>query len=133
MKYCNKYKKTHHYIPIYGVNINIVFNQDDFKYLCETYQDYKVDRELSKNGETLMNLENNEVTIGIFNNDLSTIVHESTHASLFILDTHFMNPSDSNGEAMAYLQSYLFDLIRKKMKKYIAKVKHKKVKSFEQS
>lgn len=117
-KYCKLYKKTHHYIPIYGMNINIVFNHKDFTYLCEKYQDYKIDRPLSNNGECLMNPENEELTIGIFNNELSTIVHEVTHASLFLIEKRFMNPNDSDGEALAYLQQYLFELIRKRMVKY---------------
>ena len=43
MKYCKKYKKTHHYLPIFGMNMNFVFNHDDFNYLCKQYQDYEAD------------------------------------------------------------------------------------------
>ena len=71
-----------------------------------------------------MNPENGEVVIGIFNNSISTIVHEVTHATLFILESRFMNPHDSMGEAMAYIQSHLFDEINKRMIKYHKKVKN---------
>lgn len=118
MKYCKKYKKTHHYLPIFGMNINICFNADDFKYLCKQYHDFNYDREVPTNGECFMNHLNNELVIGVFNNKLSTIVHESTHASLFILDKACINPYDSNGEAMAYIQAHLFDEINKRMIKY---------------
>ena len=124
MKYCKKYNKTHHYLPIFGMNMNFVFNHDDFNYLCKQYQDYEADRSLSNNGECFMNPENGEVVIGIFNNSISTIVHEATHATLFILESRFMNPFDSNGEAMAYIQAHLFDEINKRMIKYHKKVKN---------
>lgn len=114
-KYCKLYKKTHYYLPILGVNMNICFKQKDFIYLCEKYQDYTFERELSSNGECLMNQENREVTIGIFNNDLGTVVHEITHATLFVLDTAGINPFDSNGELMAYIQQHLFYEIQKRM------------------
>ncbi len=124
MKYCKKYNKTHYYLPIFGMNINICFNTDDFKYLCKQYHDFDYDREVLTNGECFMNHSNNELVIGIFNNSISTIVHEVTHATLFILESRFMNPFDSNGEAMAYIQSHLFDEINKRMIKYHKKVKN---------
>lgn len=115
-EYCKLYKKTHYYLPIFGVNINFVFNKKDFKYLAEKYQDFIYDREVSNNGECLMNYENREITIGIFNNDLGTVIHELTHATLFVLETGYMNPHDSNGEVMAYIQQHLFYEIQKRMK-----------------
>lgn len=124
MKYCKKYKKTHHYLPIFGMNMNFVFNQEDFKYLCKEYQDFDYIINSLANGYTLMNPENGEVVIGIFNNSISTIVHEVTHATLFILEQRFMNPHDSMGEAMAYIQAHLFDEINKRMIKYHKKAKN---------
>lgn len=124
MKYCKKYNKTHHYLPIFGMNINICFNQEDFKYLCEEYQDFDYIINPLANGYTLMNPENGEVVIGIFNNSISTIVHEVTHATLFILEQREMNPHDSMGETMAYIQAHLFDEINKRMIKYHKKAKN---------
>lgn len=124
MKYCKKYNKTHYYLPIFGMNMNICFNQEDFKYLCKEYQDFDYEIRPLANGYTLMNGENGEVVIGIFNNSLSTIVHELTHLTLFLLDTRHTNPHDSNGEAMAYIQAHLFDEINKRMIKYHKKGKN---------
>lgn len=124
MKYCKKYNKTHHYLPIFGMNMNFVFNQEDFKYLCKEYQDFDYIINSLANGYTLMNPENSEVVIGIFNNSISTIVHEVTHATLFILEQRFINPHDSNGEVMAYIQAHLFDEINKRMIKYHKKAKN---------
>ncbi len=117
-KYCKVYNKTHYYLPIYGININIVFNADDFVYLCKKYQDFDCDVVSLINGYCLMNPDNQEITIGIFNNDLGTVTHEITHAALFILDNRFMNPFDSNGEAMAYLQQHLFYEIKDRLEQY---------------
>ena len=83
--------------------------------MCKKYQDYIPDRELSDNGETLMNSDNNEIVVGIFNNDVLTVVHEATHAALFILKTHYMNPNDSDGESLSYLLTYLYEIIVKRM------------------
>ena len=121
MKYCKKYKDTHYYLPIFGMNINICFTQEDFKYLCEKYQDYEYTITSWANGYTLMNSENGEVVIGIFNNSLSTVVHEITHLVLFLLELRHINPNESNGETMAYIQAWLFDEIVKRMDKHNGK------------
>jgi len=121
--FCKRYNRTHHYVPIYGFHINVVFTQKEFKYLCKKYQDYDFELDDNYNGLSLLNPVNQEVTIGIFNNSLGTIVHECTHASLFMLNERSMDPSDSQGEALAYLQEYLFNLIVKKMKKFNKKGK----------
>ncbi len=45
--------------------------------------------------------------------DLSTIVHESTHASWYILSTMGVHLNADNHEAQSYLIEYLFEEIRK--------------------
>lgn len=120
MKYCKKYLKTYYYIPIFGMNINICFNQEDFKYLSKKYQNYDYDLS-GYNGFTLMNHKNGEAIIGIFDNNISTIVHELVHLTLFLLEKRMMNVNDSNGEAMAYISAFLFEEINKRMIKHYKK------------
>lgn len=117
MKKCKLYNKTHHFIPIYDMNINICFTIGEFKYLCKKYQDYECPDLSKANGFTLMNPENQEVVIGVFNGSLSTIVHEVTHLSLFLLKERGMDPNDSCGENLAYIQTYLFDLVYERMRR----------------
>ncbi len=119
MKYCKKYKSTHYYLPIFGANMNFVFNEEDFTYLCKKYQDFEYKTRCS-NGECFMNHENGELIIGIFNNDLSTLVHELTHAVLFISNQRYFNVYDSDGETMAYIMAHLFDEAKDRMDKYNA-------------
>lgn len=47
--------------------------------------------------------------IGIFDREIDTLVHELTHATLFILKSRSIDPLSSNGEPAAYLMEYLFN------------------------
>jgi hypothetical protein len=101
--------------------MNFVFNHEDFIYLCKKYQDYEMERPISNNGECFMNSLNSELVIGVFNNELETLVHELTHAVLFITEQRHFSAYDSNGETMAYIMGHLFDEGKKRMDKYNAK------------
>ena len=119
MKYCKKYKSTHYYLPIFGVNMNFVFNEEDFAYLCKKYHDFDYEPR-NYNGYCVMNHQNGELIIGVFNNELSTLVHELTHAVLFISEQKCFNAYDSNGETVAYIMGHLFDECKQRMDKYNA-------------
>lgn len=54
------------------------------------------------------------ILIGVFNNDLSTLVHEAMHASLYTLDSIGQKLSYDD-EVIPYLASYIFRECRKKM------------------
>lgn len=46
--------------------------------------------------------------IGVFDKELSTLVHECTHCSMWMLMNAGINVTDSDGEVMAYLNDWLF-------------------------
>lgn len=46
--------------------------------------------------------------IGWFDGKLSTLVHECTHAAMFLLQHVGIDPTDSQGETLAYLLEWLF-------------------------
>lgn len=51
----------------------------------------------------------NGVLVGVFEGGTGTLVHELTHACIFILNRVGIDPRDSYGEVLAYLMEYLFD------------------------
>lgn len=46
--------------------------------------------------------------IGVYDKELSTLVHECTHCSMWMLMNSGINVTDSDGEVMAYLNDYIF-------------------------
>lgn len=49
--------------------------------------------------------------VGVYDNDLGTLVHELAHTTLSIIETANFNAHDGNGEPFAYLMNYLFDKV----------------------
>lgn len=50
----------------------------------------------------------NGVLVGVFEGGTGTLVHELTHACIFILNRVGIDPRDSYGEVLAYLMDHLF-------------------------
>jgi hypothetical protein len=60
-----------------------------------------------------MHIENQKghsfILIGVFNNELSTLVHECSHASFQILKWAEVDANEGSNEAFCYLNGYIFD------------------------
>lgn len=52
-----------------------------------------------------------ELVLGVFDGQPATLVHEATHAALFILQRHGMSPESDSGEAMAMLVEAIYSQI----------------------
>ena len=102
-------------VPIYGGMIYLFDTQEAF---FQAASFLKGEPELSEgryNGNATHFV--NSVTgesiylIGWYNNQLSTLVHEITHVGIFIMTHVGINPVSDGGEAMSYLNGYLFEQI----------------------
>lgn len=111
MKNKFKFPKPLH-IPIYGGNLYLFKTQEDFQ---KAY--------VGLGGEPLTGIFNGNTAhfehsdggsvylLGWYNDQQSTLAHECVHAAIFLFNQVGMDPSDSNGEAMAYLVGFLVDAI----------------------
>ena len=63
--------------------------------------------------------------VGVFDNSLTTLVHECSHVALSISETVGIKPTESCGEPFCYLIDNIFDVLSKPFKPTI-KVKPKK-------
>lgn len=48
------------------------------------------------------------IIIGVFDKSISTLMHECSHASLYVFKELGLNPFDSNGEYFCYMNENLF-------------------------
>ena len=115
-KYSKMYKKTHIYIPVFGTNGNIFFNRKDYKKFCEKYHDFYHNYDLNDtNGDCVMNNNKKEFAIGVFDNSKGTLAHELVHISQWILHKSQIDTTESDGETMAHLLKFMFDIIEERM------------------
>lgn len=49
-----------------------------------------------------------EYLVGVFDGDPSTLIHELTHASLFIVQRHGIEPAGDNGEVLCRVMEALW-------------------------
>jgi len=51
--------------------------------------------------------------IGVYDNDLGTLIHELSHTTLNIIENAGFSAHEGNGEPFSYLINYLFDNVYK--------------------
>lgn len=97
-------------IDVFGYGIYIVFNIEDFNKIDKYFLGNKHIPLDLKNGATRSYyLENGQRSIiGIFDNKIQTIVHESTHIALFIL-FHIKHTIIEFDEILPYLTDTIFN------------------------
>lgn len=49
-----------------------------------------------------------ELAVGYFDGELGTLVHELTHAAVFVLQRHGIDPQNDNAEVLARIMDHLF-------------------------
>lgn len=59
--------------------------------------------------------------VGVFDGNPATVVHESVHIAMTILERVGIEPYEANGEPVAYLVDHLFAQLMKVHKKEMAK------------
>lgn len=83
----------------YGVYVSFITSKSDFRKCYKTS---------SEGYAGATDWVDGELVVFVGDGALSTLVHECVHASLFILNHVGIDPSSSNGEAMAYLTDNMF-------------------------
>ena len=110
-------KKGQIKLDMFGSSINVFFNRDEYNTLMR-WRGHQED--FSSNGcaihsclESVDTKETNDhFIIGIFKDDLSTIVHEATHISLMFCD-FIGHQVTKNDEIVPYLNGYIVKEIMK--------------------
>lgn len=112
-------KPTHEFdVPIYGVQVVFSNSEKKFAKIAKMHNIEKDVHELPAGMTALVqNVEDGtyKILVGVFDKDLSTLVHELGHATMFILNTVGIDPTDSAGETFCYLQGYLFNELADKV------------------
>lgn len=117
MKKKKIFKKTHIFIEVLGINLHFTTNKDELRAMLAHHTlDNKRDENLNVGGKALyFQNEKGEhrFYIGLFNNDYSTLVHESTHIAFFIYEAIGQKLSYED-EVFCYLVAEIFNKCRER-------------------
>jgi hypothetical protein len=94
-------------IPLYGGKIVIIQDPLEFVEMTDEEDDLSDHR-----GIVHFGVDENSYSVvyyvGVFDNELSTLVHELSHTCLMIVARSQFSAHDGNGEPFSYLLDYLF-------------------------
>lgn len=95
------------YLEMFRTNVVITYDRESFFEVVQEWgsEEHEFDTDVS--GLCWDDPENG-ILVGVFEDGLNTLIHELTHASVFVLKRIGADPLDSNGELMAFLLEYLF-------------------------
>lgn len=96
------------YLEMFRTTVLVTFSKEAFLEVVQEWgsEEHEFDTDVSG---LCWNDPSNGILVGVFEDGTKTLVHELTHASIFVLKKISADPSDSNGELMAYLLEHLFD------------------------
>ena len=96
------------YLEMFRTNVVVTYSREAFFEVVQEWgsEEHEFDTDVS--GLCWSDPENG-ILVGVFEDGIKTLIHELTHASIFVLQRIGADPNDSNGELMAFLMEYLFD------------------------
>ena len=96
------------YLEMFRTTVVVTYSKEAFFEVVQEWgsEQHEFDTDVSG---LCWNDPDNGILVGVFEDGIKTLVHELTHASIFVLKKISADPSDSHGELMAYLMEYLFD------------------------
>lgn len=112
------------YLEMFRTTVLVTFSKKDFLEVVQEWgsEEHEFDTDVSG---LCWHDPSNGILVGVFEDGIKTLVHELTHASIFVLNKISANPTDSNGELMAYILEYLFRKATAKKTKQSRKAKRK--------
>lgn len=99
--------------------VTVTFDKETFLEVAGEWGSDQDEFEMEVSGLCLNDPENG-ILVGVFLDGIPTLVHELTHASVFMLNRVGIDPRDSSGEVLAYLLEYL---LKKSTEKVAGKTK----------
>ena len=108
------FEKNHIFVELFGISVYFTTCKEEFTHMCEWI---KQEAETNVDGRCMLNRHDSGVVnlyIGWFTNKESALVHECTHAALFIADA-IGHSVASNDEIVPYLTGYIFDKCKEKL------------------
>lgn len=109
------FTKCHIRLDIFHFDLYFTESKEEFELMCKWLA---VEAITNVAGRTMLNVDKNgvcNILIGLFNADLDTLVHECSHASLYVLNA-IGQKLDYEDELLPYLNAHIFKECRGKMK-----------------
>ena len=114
-------------VEVFRSSVTVVHTKEEFLAVANDWGTDETELCTDVAGLCLHDPENG-VLVGVFEGGTGTLVHELTHACIFILNRVGIDPRDSYGEVLAYLMDHLFSKVTsavpKKTKQSRSKTKH---------
>ena len=106
-------------VEMFHTVVTVTFDKETFLEVAGEWGSDQDEFEMEVSGLCLNDPENG-ILVGVFLDGIPTLVHELTHASVFMLNRVGIDPRDSSGEVLAYLLEYL---LKKSTEKVAGKTK----------
>jgi hypothetical protein len=108
------FEKGYINLEMFGIDVYFTTSREDFVHMCEWIKEEPV---TTVDGRAMLNIHENGyvmIYIAVFNDSLSTLAHECTHAAMYVASSigHETHESD---EIVPYVVGHLFKKCREKM------------------